>query len=189
MKIAIDSYLTERKLKTALQELFGSNWIGGQVSLPGSRRKFDMAFHEGPATILVEYDGDEHYRNALKVKADKEKDTLAIKNGMRVVRIPYWTQLDKLMVKHWFGVEAEVDQTFPHGFITTKLYPASFCELGIKRFVEELASLPVGVRSAVIASLKDRAEEHGIEYVVPEQLRMLLNPSSSPHYTATKGSE
>ena len=68
--LTIDGYLTERKLKTALQELFGSDWIGGQVSLPGSRRKFDMAFRDGPTTVLVEYDGDEHYRNSLKIKAD-----------------------------------------------------------------------------------------------------------------------
>ena len=187
MKIAIDSYLTERKLKTALQELFGSNWIGGQVSLPGSRRKFDMAFREGPITVLVEYDGDEHYRNSLKVKADKEKDALAVKNEMRVVRVPYWTQLDKLMIQHWFGIEAEVDQTFPHGFITTKLYPASYCELGIKRFVQELAALPVTVRDSVIGSLKDRAAEHGIEYVVPEALRMLIIPKSISYDSATKG--
>lgn len=187
MKIAIDSYLTERKLKTALQELFGSNWIGGQVSLPGSRRKFDMAFREGSTTVLVEYDGDEHYRNSLKVKADKEKDALAAKNEMRVVRVPYWTQLDKLMVKHWFGLDAEIDQTFPHGFITTKLYPASFCELGIQRFAQELGELPVEVRNSVVASLKERAAEHGIEYVVPEALRMLIIPNSTPCDSATKG--
>jgi hypothetical protein len=178
VKIAIDSYLTERKLKIALQELFADDWIGGQVSLPGSRRKFDMAFREGSTIVLVEYDGDEHYRNSLKVKADKEKDALAANYEIRVVRVPYWTQLDRLMVKHWFGLDAEVDQTFPHGFITTKLFPASFCELGIQRFIQELAALPVKVRESVIASLKDRVAEHGIEYVVPEQLRILLIPTS-----------
>src|ERR1035438_355061 len=48
----------------------------------------------------------------------------------------------------WDGLEAEIDQSFPHGFITTKLFPASFCELGIERFRAELLALPGSVRDA-----------------------------------------
>ena len=46
--------------------------------------------------MLVEYDGDEHYRDSLKIKADIEKDQFAQKNDMRLVRMPYWVQLDNL---------------------------------------------------------------------------------------------
>jgi hypothetical protein len=56
------------------------------------------------------------------------------------------------------------------GTTTTKLFPASFCELGIKRFQAELLRLPESVREAVIASLQKRVEEHGIAYVVPGSL-------------------
>jgi hypothetical protein len=174
MKIVIESYLTERALKVALQQLFQNEWLGGQVRLPGSRRRFDMAFGSNSSITLVEYDGDEHYRHTLKIKADREKDILASTNGMRLVRIPYWVQLDTTMAMHWFGIHACIDQSFPHGFITTKLFPASFCELGIVRFRQELESLPIQVRSAVIASLQERVAEHGIEYVLPENLRSLL---------------
>jgi len=120
MKIAIDSYLTEGKLKTALQQLLVDVWVGGQVVLPGSRRRFDMAFRSNGPTILVEYDGDEHYRHSMKIKADREKDMLALTNGFRLIRIPYWVQLDSIMARHWFGIELHIDQSFPHGFITTK---------------------------------------------------------------------
>ena len=79
-------------------------------------------------------------------------------------------QLDKTTARHYFGLEAEIQQSFPHGFIATKLFPTSFCELGIERFRAELAALPALVREAVIASLRDRIREHGIEFVLPGSL-------------------
>jgi hypothetical protein len=171
VKVVIESSLTEPKLAAALRQLVGNAWAGGQVSLPGSRRRFDMAFRSGKTMVLVEYDGDEHYRNSLKVRADRQKDDLATANGMRLVRVPYWVQLDRVMVRHWFGLDAEVEQSFPHGFITTKLFLASFCELGVKRFQRELDSLPTTVREAVVSSLRDRVSEYGLEYVLPTELR------------------
>ena len=110
----------------------------------------------------------------MKIKADQEKDVLASENRMRLVRIPYWVQLDSMMARHWFGLEANIEQSFPHGFITTKLFPASFCELGVARFRRELDALPAQVRFAVVASLRERVSEHGIEYVLPRELRALV---------------
>lgn len=87
---------------------------------------------------IVEYDGDEHYRHSLKIKIDRAKDEIARKQGYRVVRFPYWIQLDAVTMKHYFGLEAQIAQSFPHGFIITKLFPASFCEVGIELFRAEL---------------------------------------------------
>ena len=123
MKIVIESYLTEARLAAALRELVGHAWLGGQISVPGSRCRFDMAFQTPGGTVLVEYDGDEHYRDALKIRADRQKDVLAAGQGMRLVRVPYWVQLDTLTARHWFGLEAAIEQSLPHGFITTRLFP------------------------------------------------------------------
>ena len=98
MKVVIESYLTEKKLAIAIAQLVGDKWTGGQVKLPGSRRRFDMAFVDNGTTTLIEYDGDEHYRDSLKIKADRQKDQLATDNGMRLIRVPYWVQLDQIMV-------------------------------------------------------------------------------------------
>jgi hypothetical protein len=174
VKVVIESYLTEAKLAAALRQLVGTAWAGGQVSLPGSRRRFDMAFRSSGTTVLVEYDGDEHYRDSLKIRADRQKDDLAAASGMRLVRVPYWVQLDRAMARHWFGLRADIEQSFPHGFITTKLFPASFCELGVARFRRDLGALPVPVREAVVSSLRDRVKEYGIEYVLPTELRELV---------------
>jgi hypothetical protein len=120
-----------------------------------------MWFRDGKRTVVVEYEGDEHYRNTLKIKADNEKDAVAREQGFRIVLVPYWVQLDPVMLKTWFGIDAEVEQDFPHGFISTKIFPASFCAMGIARFERELSSLPEAVRAAVIKSLRDGLRNTG----------------------------
>ena len=154
--IKIEGYLTESKLSEALQQIVPNGWLGDQVHVEGSRYRWDMSYQIDGKATMVEYDGDEHYRHSLKIKADRAKDEIARKLGCRVVRFPYWVQLDSLTLKHYFGLEAQIEQSFPHGFITTKLFPASFCELGVERFRAELLALPESVREAVISSLRER---------------------------------
>ena len=57
------------------------------------------------------------------------------------MRFPYWVQLDSTTLWHYFGLEAEIEQSFPHGFITTKLFPASFCVLSAS--LRRVAACPV----------------------------------------------
>jgi len=172
--VRIEGYLVEGKLAAALREIVGDRWTGTELKVSGTRRRWDMGFVDGDRRVVVEFDGDEHYRNTIKIKADREKDAVAASEGLRVVRIPYWVQLDSVTFRHFFGFDAEIEQNFPHGFITTKIFPASFCELGALRFTRELADLPPVVREGVRGSLRDRAVEHGIEYVVPSALRHLV---------------
>ncbi len=133
-----------------------------------------MAFCMDDHTTIVEYDGDAHYRDPLKIKVDSEKDATAISLGYKVVCIPYWVQLDSETLSHYFGLRASIEQDFPHGFITTKLFPGSYCEMGVSRFRKELASLPLGVSDTVIRSLRDRAAEYRVEYVLPTELQHLI---------------
>jgi hypothetical protein len=175
VEITIEGYLTEIKLASALEQLVGDSWAGCQVPLPGSRRKWDMAFNQDGSLVPVEYDGDSHYRDSLKIKADREKDRVAQENRMRVVRVPYSVQLDNITLQHYFGISAQIRQSFPHGVISTKLFPASFCELGIERFKHDLHALPSPVRDAVIQSLRERIGEYGLEYVLPSSLSTLAS--------------
>jgi very-short-patch-repair endonuclease len=172
--IRIEGYLTESKLLKALQKLLPDCCLGEQVPVTNTRQRWDMAYRIDGKVTVVEYDGDEHYRHSLKIKGDRTKDEIARSSGWRVVRFPYWIQLDTGTLMHFFDLDAKVEQSFPHGFITTKLFPASFCELGIERFRGELVSLPIGVREAVIESLRERVAEHGIEYVLPRSLTDLV---------------
>ena len=102
--VVIEGYLTEGKLAAALRGITGPRWVGEQVNLPGTRRRCDMAFHRAGELVLVEYDGDEHYRHTMKIKADREKDFAATATGLRLVRVPYWVQLDTVTLMHYFGL-------------------------------------------------------------------------------------
>ena len=176
IQVRVDGYLVQAKLEEALMAIVGAAaWRGREVQVvSGRRQRWDMVYETSAGRMAVEFDGDEHYRHTLKMKIDSEKDGLAKLGGYQVVRIPYWVQLTSETLKHYFGMNADVVQSFPHGFITTKVFPASFCEMGIARFKRELEALPEGVRLSVIASLRDRAAEYGTEYVVPKQLAGLL---------------
>jgi hypothetical protein len=173
--ITIDGYLVQAKLEAAIKQIVGDGWRGRELRVHGTKRRWDMAYELNGKITVVEFDGDEHYWNALKIKVDREKDKIAAGLGYTVVRIPYWVQLTTETLKFYFGLEAEIEQNFPHGFIAkAALLPASYCELGITRFRNEISSLPATVRNAVISSLQDRIKDYGREYVVPESLKDLV---------------
>jgi hypothetical protein len=173
--VTIEGHLTEQKLTEALQQLVGDAWLGGQLKLAGDRRRWDAAFRRVDVVVLAEFDGPDHYCHSLKIKADRAKDEAARQLPATLVRVPYWVQLDSVTLAHYFGLTAEVRCDFPHGFVTTKHFPASFCELGVARFERELSELPAGVQAEVVRSLEERAREHGLEYVLPSRLRYLLD--------------
>ena len=171
----IQGYLTQSKLEQLLKEISGTGWLGNELRVLNSRRRWDMAFKFDSKTFIVEYDGDEHYRNSIKIKTDIEKDEVARKLGYTVVRIPYWIQIDSKMLNYYFGINKEIEQDFPQGFISTKIFPASFCEKGIERFQNELNNLPIVVKTKVLQSLKARIEKYGIDYVLPSSLHKILD--------------
>ena len=177
IRIGIEGYLVQSKLEQALAAIVGTaRWRGKELRvIAGRRQRWDMVFEDEGGKVAVEFDGDEHYRHSLKIKSDREKDSVAEAGGYRVVRIPYWIQLTTETLRHYFNLDAVIVQDFPHGFITTKLFPASFCEMGIQRFQREMAALPSTVQAAVIESLRDRIAEHGRDYVVPDQLVRMLD--------------
>jgi len=176
--VQIEGYLVQRKLSTALQAIVGrSAWLGTEIQVaPGSLLRWDMAYQRDRQRVVVEFDGEAHYRNSLRIKVDSEKDIVAKTNGHRVVRIPYWVQLTTETLKYYFDLDAEIIQEFPHGFISKKnrILPASFCELGVARFKRELKALPTAVKQDVLSSLRERAKEHRLKYVLPKDLRNLL---------------
>jgi len=173
--IEIEGYLIQSKLETALQQIVGSkNWKGREIRVPGTRRRWDMAFELNNKTTVVEFDGDTHYWNSLRIKVDQEKDQAAYDLGYLVVRFPYWVQLTTGTLAHYFGLHESIEQDFPHGFISTKIFPASYSELGIQRFERELSELPPSVKNDVLLSLQNQIDTHGLAFVLPSKLQSII---------------
>lgn len=169
--VTIDSYLTQKKLEKALKEIVGPEaWLGREsLVAEGSKFRWDMTYWElNQNKVIVEFDGDGHYRDSLQIKRDHLKNEIAKTQKALVIRIPYWVQLTTETLAFYTDLEANVIQDFPHGFITTKYFPASFCELGIRRFRTELDKLPQKIRIAVL-----ECNEYGKEYVLPESMYIL----------------
>ncbi|WP_281652309.1 hypothetical protein [Microbacterium aurum] len=174
--VRYEKYLTEAKLVQIVQEISGSNFEKAQAPVSGgSRSRWDCAFRAiDGRRVCVEFDGNDHYQSSLAIKADREKDRAAAAQGHRVVRVPYWVQLTTATATHYFGWDITVEQNYAHGFIDSKIFPASFCEMGIERFRTELDSLPISVRDDVVRSLRDRSSRYGDAYVLPTSMLHLL---------------
>jgi Protein of unknown function (DUF559) len=114
--------------------------------------------------LIVEFDGDEHYRSAKKILGDEERDRALASVGYRIVRIPYFVQLTRVVIATLFG-EIAIRHgdflNFPHGFIAkTVVMPANFCELGITRFESDLECFSY-IRQEILESLSRDIESCG----------------------------
>ncbi|MBL8148569.1 MAG: hypothetical protein JNN15_01420 [Blastocatellia bacterium] len=173
-EIKIEGSLNEQKLSNLLRELFESSWAGGSVELPGSSRSWETAYRTRNGTILVAYDQANHYCDTETAEFDKIEDRMAADMECTLIRFPYWLQLDSNILGSFFGKPANIITYIPHGFLQDSVLPLSFCRLGIERFENEIHSIPYKIYLEVIASLRDRVNERGIDKVLPAELYYLV---------------
>ncbi len=182
--VKYEGHLTQQKLSAILREALEDkyNSFMEEQKVPGKPRcRWDMymTFPDG-REIAVEFDGDQHYRDTLVMKLDLEKEDLADESGIEVVRIPYWVQLADDTAKHYFGDifnGIHIEQDYPHGFIKSKVFPASYCALGVERFMAELHDLPYDIFVEILMNLFDRAfdEAYAPEFIIPGVMADLFN--------------
>ena len=162
--VKYEGYLTQQKLSAILREALKDKYTSFMeeqkvAGKPRCRWDMYMTFPDG-RDIAVEFDGDQHYRDTLVMKLDLEKEDLADEAGIEVVRLPYWVQLTDDTAKHYFGDLFDgihIEQDYPHGFIKSKIFPASYCAMGVERFLDELFNLPQGAYDIVLDNMIDQA--------------------------------
>ena len=136
----------------------------GHLVKTKSGHKVQPDFRLEKQKIIVEIDGQNyqrgHYTSVKTCIDDLEKDELYKELGLTVVRIPAYIQLDKEMIKFFFGLdycEELYSACHLHGFLHDEIaLPADFCSLGLGRFYKEMDSLPVAVRNKILDTLKER---------------------------------
>lgn len=138
--------------------------IVANALVPGVGRRFQPDFRSERHRLIVEFDGDDHYRSARRIVGDIERDAVFTDCGYQVVRVPYFVQLTRMVIGRLFGtlVRDSVDfLNFPHGFIAeTVVMPADFCELGIARFEADLERFDY-IRDDILKSLRHAAAARG----------------------------
>lgn len=164
---------------------------GTQIKLQGSNSHYDFGFSYNNIKFLLEFDGNYqgvgHYNNAENCYKDDCKNKLAENNGYKIIRFPYWLQLNNSTFEILFGFDCgcNIINNFPNGFITnTSLNPASFCKLGLERFSKELEGLSEQLRFEVFVSLQVKSDRLNIplKYIWDDE--RITNAKLNPNYHA-----
>ena len=139
-----DGYLTEEKLGAVLALLFPDKlWIRDQA-IPNSGCTWRPDYRCDELKLIVEFDGFQHYTKTKQIVKDYRKDHVFNNLGYKIIRIPYFVQLSKEMIKHYFDIEIDEWDHYPHGFIDKKaVLPEDYCLIGVERFLDNLCNLPV----------------------------------------------
>lgn len=155
------SYLTEHSLGDFLNAIYPNcEWVHDKrfQIVEGEAFKFrpDFCCHE--LKMCVEFDGADHYMKTNIIQADNKKDETLKSLGYKVIRIPYFVQLDSASIKYLFNLDVKFDYHFKHGFISRNVtLPSSFCELGIWKFKNFVTLLEM--------------DKHGNGQVIFDQIR------------------
>ncbi|MDR1181491.1 MAG: endonuclease domain-containing protein [Bacteroidales bacterium] len=175
LDLSEENRLSEEKLKIVLEQLFPGEKFEHDKKVPNSECDKRPDYRCDNLKLIVEFDGWHHYTDENCIKVDKCKDDIYEKMEYRIVRIPYFVQMSSSTIEHLFGLKTDWKQTYPHGFILTKVLPSKFCELGIQRFQSDLKRFDY-IKDDIIQSLKNRIikEKGKIEKVLPSSLYGLI---------------
>jgi len=169
-------YLTETILGRELKIIFPDTTFIHDKTVPNSGLKTRPDYRSQELKLIVEFDGDQHYRTVQKIKREEKKSDTYRQMGYKVIRIPYFIQLSTQTIKNLFDKEIDYEQTFPHGFVSDKvIMPADFCEMGIRKFLTDLIQFDY-IKGDIVESLKSKVKElDDEELVVPHSLNYLLD--------------
>lgn len=137
-----NAYLTEDKLEHYLSQIFpGTIWERNKI-VPDSGIKSRPDFRCDELKLIVEFDGYQHFTSSKVQQGDYLKDAVYEEMGYRVIRIPYFIQLSSRMISYLFGVDCDVPQVYPHGFIDSKVvYPCDYNIPGTKTYIDIIRGL------------------------------------------------
>lgn len=168
-------YLNEAKLGEILKILFpNKDFIHDKAVPTSSNRRKRPDYRCDDLNLIVEFDGYGHYTVSKNIISDLDKDEDYNNLGYKVIRIPYFIQLTKEVIFDLFDIEIEEElYTYPHGFIDKKaILPADFCELGVKKFKDDLIKFSY-IKDDIINSLSKQLEIKDINIVLPPSLSYL----------------
>lgn len=170
-----NEYLTEETLGIFLHQNFNEPFLHNKA-VEGSNNIKRPDYHCPELKLIVEYDGHLHYKDAARIVDDRLKDEVYTQLGYKIIRIPYFVQLSKDVIKELFGFARSDFNTYPHGFISdTTILPADYCSLGQKKFIEDLKRFAF-IKKDIIHSLEQKIKTLGHrEKVIPDTLENIFD--------------
>ena len=161
-----EEYLTEKKLGFVLSTLYQKEFIHDK-KVPDSYILNRPDYRNEKLKLIVEFDGIRHFTNPTTIVRDIKKDTIYKEMGYKVVRIPYFIQLNKIMINHYFNLKVDYDISFKQGFINNDIIlPAEYCGLGVNRFKEIMKNIPSIIYKEILLSLYNKYESLNVWFLV-----------------------
>lgn len=134
-------------LKVIFPEI--DDWIHDKmipdIVVEGRKVKYRPDFRSETLKMIVEFDGLQHFQNPTKIRMDDVKTELYQKLGFKVIRIPYFIQLTRDVVKILFDIDVSMDlfdNNTPSFGIKWNNTPAFLCPAGIKRMAKIFKIFP-----------------------------------------------
>lgn len=125
----------------------------------GAARRFRPDYRLESKSLIVEFDGIQHYQQLARLLSDEEADRYYRSLGYHVVRIPYFVQLSSINIKYYFDVTVpemcELRYSFYDSEDRVSISPGGMCLAGFERFKRDYASLPADTRQAIDADLEE----------------------------------
>ena len=163
------NYLDETYLGIVMSKLYSEEYIFfHNKSVEGSNISNRPDYHCSELKLIFEFDGYRHFTLPETIKIDEMKDKVYKQLGYKVIRIPYFLQLDNKALE-FFGMPSGKDYSrgYSHGFIDKKaLLPAAFCSLGINKFYKLLDELPEPIERDINKSLDNKIKDLGDKQLV-----------------------
>ena len=165
------------------------------INRMGSKIRPDYMCEE--LKMVVEFDGEPwmgggHYTDPNVALKDLENKAILEDLGYKVIRIPFYVQLDNDAIEYYFGVKYTgdplYDMYYDHGFIFPECKtPAYFCMEGLKKFQNDLFELPSPIATRILFSLGYRIlfnnnnKINTYENIIPTSLSDICKGSYAHH--------
>lgn len=198
----------DNHLSSVLKKLFPNNIFvhnkfikhGGEYIFDHNGSKIRPDFFCEELKMIIEFDGESwqgggHFTDPNVAYKDLDHTTILGKLGYTVIRIPFYVQLDKEAIKHYFNIDYTgqlYEMCYDHGFLYPDMKtPAFFCELGLNRFIKDLWELPIDIVHRILMTIdylyllnndnkKPVGDWVGGEYIIPHYLK--YEPNIHPYY-------
>lgn len=136
------TYITEKDIGPLLEILFPDKEI---IHNKKHFLGFRPDYYIPECSLILEFDGYHHYTDNNFVLKDLKKDKLAIENGQKLIRIPYFIQIHVGIVDILFSEHSDIRieqnyNDYPIGFIDEKAaLPGTFSSLGLLKYKKQLS--------------------------------------------------
>lgn len=177
--LKVDGYLSEKNLLKVLEYLYPEeNWVHNKA-IPKEivkerlrenehepdiyeyllKRKFRADYRSEELSIVVEFDGIQHYQSSEAMWNDANKIFYYESLGYTFIQIPYFVQPTIEIVKQYFNKDIEESLTEKmNGFNIdneklNRNLPSSFSEDGVRRFMVEFINFDEKVKDEILFTL------------------------------------